>query len=168
MNAVHREDNQGEVEPIDSSISFPLVNPNRVIVPHYDALVLTLCINGFDVHRVLVDPSNAADLFQLSAFTQMKLSSDMLNLVGRILFGFNGETTTTLGDVTLPMKSEPVTQRVLFSIIEDLGLFNAIMGRIWLHSMKAVLLVYHQMVSYLTSVGQVDLWSSQLAARQCY
>ena len=43
-------------------IAFPSVNPNRVIVPHYDALVLILCINGFDVHRVLIDPGSATDL----------------------------------------------------------------------------------------------------------
>ena len=53
---------------IDGPISFPLVNLNRVIVPHNDALILTLCINGFDVHRVLVDPSNATDLLQFLAF----------------------------------------------------------------------------------------------------
>ena len=45
-----------EAEPIDDPISFAPINPNKVIVPQYDALVLTLCINGFDVHRVLVDP----------------------------------------------------------------------------------------------------------------
>ena len=33
-----------------------------------DALVLALSINGFDVHRVLVDPGNAADLLQLPPF----------------------------------------------------------------------------------------------------
>ena len=27
-------------------------------MPHYDALVLTLCISGFDVHRVPIDPSS--------------------------------------------------------------------------------------------------------------
>ena len=31
-------------------------------MPHYDALVLTLYINGFDVHRVLGDPGSATDL----------------------------------------------------------------------------------------------------------
>ena len=64
---------------IDGFISFPLVNPNRVIVPHYDTLVLTLCISGFDVHRVLVDPGSATDLLQLPSFNQMKLFSRMLN-----------------------------------------------------------------------------------------
>ena len=133
-------------------------------MPHYDALVLTLCINGFDVHRVLVDPGSATNLLELPAFTQMKLSSNMLNSAGRILFGFNGATTMTLGDITLPMKAGPITQRVLFSIIEDLGPYNAIVGRAWLHSMTAVPLTYHQMVRYLTSAGHVNLLSNQLTA----
>ena len=168
MNDVHTKSGQGEAESIDGPISFPQVNPNRVIVPHYDALVLTLCINGFDVHRVLVDPGSATDLLQLPTFMQMKLPSDMLNSVGLILSSFNGATTMMLGDVTLPTKAGPVTQRVLFSVVEDLGPYNTIVGRTWLHSMKAVPSTYHQIVSYLTSVGQVDLLSSQLAAQWCY
>ena len=75
MNAIHTGSSRAETEPIDGPISFPSVNPSKVIMPHYDALVLTLCINGFDVHRVLVDPGSAADLLQLPAFKQMKLSS---------------------------------------------------------------------------------------------
>ena len=58
----------------------------------------------------------------------MKLSFSMVNLAGRILSGFNGVTTVTLGDVALPVKARPVTQQVLFSIVEDLGPYNAIMG----------------------------------------
>ena len=98
-------------------------------MPYYDALVPTLCINGFDVHRVLVDPGHASDLLQLSAFTQMKVSSYMLNSASRILSGFNGATTRTLGDVTLPVKARPIIQRVLFLVVEDLGPYNAIVGR---------------------------------------
>ena len=128
MNVVHTESVQ-EAEPIDNHISFAPINLNRVIVPHYDALVLTLCINGFDVHRVLVDPGSAIDLLQLPASTQMKLSLGMLNSVGRILTTFNGATITTLGDVTLLVKVGPVTQQVLFSIVEDLGPYNTMVGR---------------------------------------
>ena len=112
-------------------------------MPHYNALVITLCVNGFDVHRVLVDLGNAADLLQLPTFTQMKLSSNMLNSAGRIIFGSNGATTTTQGDVTLPVKAGKITQRVLFLIVEDLGPYNAIVGKTSLHSMKAVPSTYH-------------------------
>ena len=67
INIVSTPGSNTAIQPICGSISFPLINPTRVITPHYDALVLTLCINNFDVHRILVDPSNAADLLHLSA-----------------------------------------------------------------------------------------------------
>ena len=73
-----------------------------------------------------------------------------------------------MGDIALSVKAGPVTQQVLFSVVEDLGPYNAIVGRTWLHTMKTVLSTYHQSISYLTTSGQVDLQGSQLAARQCY
>ena len=78
-NAIHTKGSHEETKPIDDLISFPPVNPNMIIVPHYDALVLTLYINDFDVHSVLVDPGSATDLLQMPAFKQMKLSLSMLN-----------------------------------------------------------------------------------------
>ena len=132
---------------------------------HHDALVLTLCIHDFDVHRVLVDPGSATDLLQLPAFQQMNVSFDMLSSVGRILFGFNGATTVTMGDIAISVKAGPVVQRVLFFVVEDLGPYNAIVGRAWLHAMKVMPSTYHQIISYLTSAGKIDLLSSQLVAR---
>ena len=34
--------------------------------------------------------------------------------------------------------------------------------------MQVIPFTYHQMVSYLTKVGQADLFGNQLAARKCY
>ena len=62
------------------------------------------------MRRVLIDPGSTADLLQLSAFKQMKLSLGMVNSVGRILSSFNGATTVTLEDVALPLKAKLVTQ----------------------------------------------------------
>ena len=105
------------------------------------------------MHRILVDPGSAESLLQLPAFKQMKLSLGMVNSIGKILSGFNGATTVTLGDVALDVKAGLVTQQVLFSIVEDLGPYNVIIGQAWLHSMKAIPSTYHQTVSYLTNVG---------------
>ena len=164
VNVIHMESSHEETKPMDSPISFPSVNPNRSIVPHYDALMLTLYINSFDVHKVLVDPVSATYLLQLPTFKQMKFSLGLLNSVGESSL----VSTVTLGDVALLVKVGPITQQVLFLIVEDLEPYNAIKGRAWLYSMNVVPSTYHQMISYLTNVGQVDLLSSQLAARQCY
>ena len=108
------------------------------------------------MHRVLVDPGSMADLLQVLAFQQMKVPLDHLSSAGRILSGFNRATTLMVGDIVLFVKVRPVTQ-VLFSVVEDLGPYNAIVGQAWLHAMKAVPSTYHQTISYLTASEQVDL-----------
>ena len=106
---------------MDDPISFPPINHTRVITPHYDALVLTVCINSLDMHRVLVDPGNAADLLHLLAFNQMRVLIDRLHFTGRILSDFNGATTLLVRDITFSVMVGLVTQQVLFSVVEDLG-----------------------------------------------
>ena len=96
--------------PVDDLISFPPINPTRVITPHYDALILTMCINSFDVHRVLIDPGSAADLLHLPALKQMRVPIDHLHSAGRVLSGFNGAITLSIGDVTFSVKAGPVNQ----------------------------------------------------------
>ena len=164
VNTINARENITTVQPVDDLISFPPTNPTRVITPHYDALVVIVYFNKFDVHRVLVDPSRATDLLHLPAFKQMRVPLDHLSSAGRVLFWFNRATTLTIGDIAFPVRAGPVTQQVVFSMVEDLGPYNAILGRAWLHAMKAVPSTYHQTISYLTASGQVDLQGSQLAA----
>lgn len=87
---------------------------------------------------------------------------------GRTLSGFNGSSTTSIRDIILPIQAGPVILNTLFSVVEDLSPFNAILGHTWLHGMKAIPSTYHQMVSFITRDGQIDIQGSQLAARQCY
>ncbi|RVW27781.1 hypothetical protein CK203_106858 [Vitis vinifera] len=111
---------------------------------------------------------SSADLVQASVIGHMGHSLAGLENPGRILSGFNGSSTTSLGDIILPVRAGPVTLNVQFSVVQELSPFNVILGRTWLHYMKAIPSTYHQMVSFLTNEGQTDLYGSQLAARQCY
>ena len=91
VSTIHIPDSSGPIRPIDDLISFPLINLSRVITPHHDALLLTLCINNFHMHRVLVDLGSVADLLQLPAFWHMNFSFNRLSSYGRILFGLTGQ-----------------------------------------------------------------------------
>ena len=153
VNTISTLESSAMIQPIDGSISFPPMNPAQVITPHYDALILTLCINNFDVHIVLVDPGSATELLHLPAFRQTKVPLSHLSSPGRVLSGFNRATTLRVGDIALSVKAGPVTQEVLFSVVEDLGPYNAIVGRTWLQTMKAVPSTYHQSISYLPASG---------------
>ena len=129
VSTISTQESSTAIQSIDDLISFPPINPTRVITPHYDALILTLCINNFDVHRILVDPGSAVELLHLPAFKQTKVPLTHLSLAGRVLSGFNGATTLMVGDIALSVKVGPVTQQVLFSVVEDLGPYNAIVSR---------------------------------------
>ena len=85
INTINTPESSTTLKSIDGLVSFPPIGPTRIITPHYDALVLTICINNFDVHRVLVDPGSAAELLHLLALTQMKVRLSHLSSVDRVL-----------------------------------------------------------------------------------
>ena len=140
----------GSIHPIDGTILFSTVNPARVLQPHRDALILTLGVGDYAVKRILVDPGSSADLLQVAVIKQMDFELSNLENPGRTLSGFNGSSTTSLGDVTLLVQAGPVILNVLFFVVEDLSPFNAILGRTWLHGMKVIPSTYLQMVSFIT------------------
>ncbi|RVW70032.1 hypothetical protein CK203_059021 [Vitis vinifera] len=168
INSIRPGISGGGPRPIDGTIIFPPVDSTRILHPHRDALILSLEIGDFDVRRILVDPGSSADLIQASVISHMGHSLTGLENPVRILSGFNGSSTTSLGDIVLLVQVGPVTLNVRFSVVQDLSPFNVILGRTWLHYMKGIPSTYHQMVSFLTKDGQIDLYGSQLAARQCY
>ena len=120
------------------------------------------------MRRILVDSGSSADLVQASVVSHMGHNLIGLENPGRILSGFNGALTTSLGDIVLSVQAGPVTLNVQYSVVQDLSPFNVILGHIWLHYMKVIPSTYHQMVSFLTKDGQINLYGSQLVARQCY
>ncbi|WJZ99756.1 hypothetical protein VitviT2T_018173 [Vitis vinifera] len=158
----------GGLRSIDGTIIFPPVDPTPTLQPHRDALILSLEIRDFNMRRILVYPGNSANLVQASVVSHMGHSLTNLENPRRILSGFNGSSTMSLGDIVLPVQVDPITLNVQFSAVQDLSHFNVILGRTWLHYMKAIPSTYHQMVSFLTKDGQIDLYGSQLVARQCY
>ena len=128
VNIISNRENVPAVLPVDDPISFPPINPTRVITPQYDALILIVCINIFDVPRVLIDPGSAVNLLHLPAIKKMRVPIDHLHSAGRVLSSFNGATTLSIGDVTFSVKAGAVTQQVLFYVVKDLGPYNAILG----------------------------------------
>ena len=73
-------------------------------------------------------PRQLADLLQVAVIKQMGFDPSNLENPGRTLFGFNGSSTTSLGDVILPVQAGPVILNVLFSVVEDVSPFNDILG----------------------------------------
>ena len=98
--------NEG-VRSIDKPIIFPSIDSNRVILPHEDALVLTLGVDSFDMRKNLIYPRSSIDLLQMLAYRQMGYFPSALENPSCILSGFNEASTISMGDVFFSSKSTP-------------------------------------------------------------
>ena len=104
----------------------------------YDALVLTLEVEQHLVKRISVDPDSVADLLYLPFLLRLGYKLDNLRNPGRVLVSFNGSQTNSLGEIVLLVLVGPVTALVPLTVINEPSFFNAILGRTWIHAMKAL------------------------------
>ena len=59
-------------------LSFLNANKQGTIQPHDDTLVVTLRIGGYDVKRVMIDQSNAAEIMYLDLYKGLGLKTENL------------------------------------------------------------------------------------------
>ena len=128
-------------------------------MPHDDALVLTLEVGKHLMKCILVDLSSAANLLYLLALLRLGYKPNNLHSPRRVLVGFKGTHTNLLGEIVLLVTIGPVTALVSLIVMDEPSSFNAILGRTWIHAMKmkALSLSYHQMLSFRTPLGQIDI-----------
>jgi hypothetical protein len=62
-----------------------------VVMPHDDALVVTVTVANHAIHRILVDNRSLADILYWPAFQQMGIEQDKIKPFGSPLIGFGRE-----------------------------------------------------------------------------
>jgi hypothetical protein len=151
----------------NGTISFSDSDLHDVQLPHNDPLVITLRIGNYDVKRVLVDQGSFAEVMYQELYEKLGLGKSDISEFGSPVFGFSGESTIPLGKTTLPVLTGPINLQTEFIVIQAPSPYNAIMGRSWLHRMKAVPSTLHQKLRFPTKDGVMEINGDQVAAKQC-
>ncbi|XP_075101947.1 uncharacterized protein LOC142177366 [Nicotiana tabacum] len=80
--------------------------------------------------------------------------------------GFNLASVTTRGEILLPTNAEGVMKMTFFEVVNGNIGYNIILGRPWLHEMKAVPSSYHRLLKFPTLEGIKQVRGDQPAARE--
>uniref|UniRef100_A0A2N9H888 Integrase catalytic domain-containing protein n=1 Tax=Fagus sylvatica TaxID=28930 RepID=A0A2N9H888_FAGSY len=80
------------------------------------------------------------------------------------VFGFTGESTIPMGKTTLPILAGPISLQTEFIVVRGTSPYNAIVGRDWLHRMKAVPSTLHQKLRFPTEEGVMEINGDQAPA----
>ncbi|XP_074347614.1 uncharacterized protein LOC141686480 [Apium graveolens] len=137
-------------------------------VSQQDGLVISLPVGNCLIKRILVDNGSAANIMMLNTLKKMGLAESDMIKKSTTLVGFSGETKRTLGEITLPTYAQRVNLLEKFCIIDVDSTYNIIMGRPWIHNLKVVPSIYHQVLKFSTPWGAQEIRGDQDMARECY
>jgi hypothetical protein len=168
--SLHRPSKAAKTDSVVLSLSEE--DARGVVMPHDDALVVTLTVANHGIHRILVDNGSSADILYWSAFQQMGIDRERIKPFVSPLVGFGGEVVFPIGIIPLPVTvgTEPqlATVMVDFLVIDRPSAYNAIVGRPALNKLKATTSTYHLMMKFPTEEGVGVVRDDQLATRKCY
>ena len=77
-------------------IGFSEEDARRLHHPYDDALVVSLRVGDYNMHWVLVDNGNSADILYYPAFQQMRIDREQLVPINAPLIGFKGQECSLL------------------------------------------------------------------------
>ena len=125
----------------DPIIGFSENDARRLYHPYDDALVVSLRVGDYNVHRMLVDNGSSADILYYPAFQQMGINRARLTPTHAPLVGFRGTRIFPLGAITLSETvgdyPQQITQDMTFLVVDCSSVYNGIIGRPTLNSWKA-------------------------------
>ncbi|XP_060182312.1 uncharacterized protein LOC132611977 [Lycium barbarum] len=147
--------------------SFNDKDAEGIIQPYNGALVISILIFKSQVKCILIDLGSSTNIIRWRVVEQLGLL-DQIILAARVLSGFNMASETTKGEISLPVNIAGTIQQTVFYVIEGEMKCNALLGRPWIHSLRAVALTLHQMLRFPTSEGLKTVSGEQLAAREMF
>ncbi|XP_057771155.1 uncharacterized protein LOC130990957 [Salvia miltiorrhiza] len=168
LQAEHgKAERNATIQPAQT-ISFTTSESTRLLNPHHDALVISICIANCLTKRVLIDNGSSANVLFLSTLREMGIDETKIIRKMTVLVGFSGEQKSTLGEIELPVYAEGVNLCTRFLVVDSPFAYNVILGRPWIHEMGAVPSTYHQVLRFPTKWGVREIRGDQRDSRSCY
>ncbi|XP_070040885.1 uncharacterized protein [Nicotiana tomentosiformis] len=146
------------------SITFDDEDAYSLVIPHNDALLISLLVHDTNVKRVLIDPGSSVNIILLRVVNEMQ-ANDKVIPKARSLSGFDNSSIITKGEVVLAMFAEGVIKDTKFQVIDADMTYNIIMGRPWIQDMDVVPSTLHQVIKFPSQWGIRQICGDQQASR---
>ena len=130
-------------------------------------LVVTMRISDFLVKRVMIDQGSGDDEMYPNLFEGLGLKNQDLMRYDMPLVSFDGRVVIPKGQISLPVNMEGKKVMVTFIVVRSFSPYTSILGRPWIHAMRAVPSTLHEKVKFPIEQGVAVVRGNQQVARQC-
>nr|XP_016497374.1 PREDICTED: uncharacterized protein LOC107816196 [Nicotiana tabacum] len=117
--------------------------------------------------QIMVDDGSGACIVHPRVLVQMRLED---KIIPRFitLTGFNNAVERTSGEIVLPDLVGGVTLETTFHVINQETAYNAIIGRPWIHAMRAIPSSFYQVIKFPNPWGIFSIRGEPCTAEECY
>nr|XP_023894889.1 uncharacterized protein LOC112006808 [Quercus suber] len=116
-----------EIRP---ALSFSDEDKIGTIQPHYDALVVTLRIGGYDVKMVLINQGNRVEIMYPDLYKGLNLKPEDLTACDSPLVSFDGKVFIPRGQIRLPVQAGSKVVEVDFIMVDAYSSYTSIVARL--------------------------------------
>ena len=135
--------------------------------PHVDTLVVIVRIEGFDMHKVMVNEGSGAKIMYPNLFRGLGLKKKDLESYETPLMGFDRKMVIPKGRIKLPVQVEKKEVLVDFIVVDMYSPYTTILARPWLHALGAVSSTLHQKVKFSIESQIGEIRGCQALMGQC-
>ncbi|KAF3433513.1 hypothetical protein FNV43_RR24615 [Rhamnella rubrinervis] len=132
-----------ELENDGRTIIFTSEDTTEVLYPHDNELVVTLNVGNCTITWILVDNGSLTDIIFSNTLDKMGISPSAIQPTKATLVGYDRNESLAKGRIILPVTAKSMTQMTEMMVVDAPSAYNMILGRPWLHTMKAVPSTYH-------------------------
>ena len=136
--------------------------------PHHDTLVISLLIANYRIKMILANKCSSTNVIFLSDLKEINIDEAHIHCRSTVLVGLSGEQKFTLGDITLPVYAAGVNLRITFVVFDSPSAYNVILGRPWIHDMRAIPSIFHQVIRFPIAWGVKEIRGEQATSRDCF
>ena len=111
------------------TLSFSKEDKIGTTQPHDDALLITLRIGDYNVKRVMVDGSSAAEVMYPGLYKGLNLKMEDLMPYSSPLMSFDGKIVIPKGMIRLPIQTGLEIVEVNVIIVDTYSSYTTIVGR---------------------------------------
>lgn len=128
-------------------------------MPHDNALVITLDLGGTISSKILIDTGSATNVLLQKAFVSIKCTYSINTKETTPVISFGGHTIQLFEIILIGVKACDLELETEFAVGKHSIPFDVISGRPWLHGIKAVPLIYHQCLKFMSPTGVKTIYA---------
>ena len=135
-----------------------------------DALVVAIHVSCCKVSKILVNGRSSVNILYGHTLDRMEDTPELARKMiipqtQSLLYGFDESEARSSSTVEFPFRADPYNVVTKFCVLDIESLYNAILGRSWIHIMRAVPSIHHQLLKYPTPSGIANIRSDQVMTR---